>query len=101
VSDTGKEEMLKYFMEWSDLRPGMFENTVDSLLEQEYNHTDISKSVKSSAKFLEMISSLFRKLSQLDYIGKGKETPKPPEPKPSIFINEEEETRKKKGLWNF
>ena len=62
---------------------------------------DISRSIKSSAKFLDMVGSLFRKLSQLDYIGKEKETPKPPEPKPSIFINEEEETRKKKGLWNF
>ncbi len=101
VSDTGKEEMLKYFMEWSDLRPGMFENTTDTLLEQEYNHTDISRSIKSSDKFLNMMGALFRKLSQLDYIGKGKETPKAPEPKPSIFINEEEETRKKKGLWNF
>ena len=101
LSDTGKEEMLKYFMEWSDLRPGMFENTVDSLLEQEYNHRDISKSIKSAAKYLEMVSSLFHKLSQLDYIGKGKEAPKPPPPKPGIFINEEEETQKKKGLWNF
>ena len=101
VSDTGKEEMLKYFMEWSDLRPGMIENTVDTLLEQEYNHMDISRSIQSSARFVDMVASLFRKLSQLDYIGKGKETPKPPEPKPSIFINEEEETRKKKGLWNF
>lgn len=101
VSDTGKEEMLKYFMEWSDLRPGMFENTIDTLLEQEYNHMDISHSIKSTAKFMDMVGSLFRKLSQLDYIGKGKETPKAPEPKPSIFINEEEETRKKKGLWNF
>ncbi len=107
ISNTGKEELLKYFLEWSELRPGTFENILDTVIELEYNHRDISNSLKICAKFIDTLAALFNKISQLDYIGKQKEMPIPkPEPKtkPGIFIAEEDEpthTRRKGGLWNF
>ncbi len=108
MSSADREELLKYFADWSELSPGSLENALKNMVDMEYNHLDIASAAQVSEKFLLTIGSLFDRLNQLEFIGKPKEAPKEvpkasPMTKQSLFINEEPEkgSHKKKSLWNF
>lgn len=90
---TGKEreELLGYFAEWSEVTPGVIESKINHLTQVTYSHTDITPLLTATDDFFRMITELFSKLSQLEYIGKRKgqvvfiiENPvvDPPVPKP-------------------
>jgi hypothetical protein len=67
-----KEDLLLYFKEWSEISPGKFEEYLNEIIEIEYAHYDIHKAFKTAEEFCNVITDLFRKLSELDLIGKRK-----------------------------
>lgn len=77
---TGKEELLNYLTDWCDLNQGAFENVLIEMLEINYQHTDINASLHKVSAFTKLMLSLFKKLNELDYIGKKEDS--------GIFVKE-------------
>jgi len=78
---TGKEELLNYLSDWCDLNQGAFENVLVEMMDLEYQHTDINKALYNVSSFTKLMLSLFKKLNELDYIGKKSDS--------NIFVKEE------------
>ncbi|NLB25083.1 MAG: hypothetical protein GX820_00155 [Bacteroidales bacterium] len=77
----GKEEMLNYFTNWSELKQGDFEKLLVYCISFKYKHYDILFSIEQFTGFIQIIALLFDKLESLAYIGKKKDT--------SIFVKEQ------------
>jgi hypothetical protein len=94
ISKAEKEELLKYFYEWSDITPGSFEELLSDTLSIIYDHNNIRSSMIQMNSFLQVLSGLWVRLSALEYIGQHKE---------NIVISErsyQQETKKKEsGSW--
>lgn len=95
ISKMDKEELLKYFYEWSDVTPGSFEEMLSNTLSIIYDHNNIRSVMLQVESFLRTMSELWIRLSTLEYIGQHKE---------NIVISErtygQQETRKKEtGGW--
>jgi hypothetical protein len=73
MSKKQKEEMLRYFYEWSDVTPGNFTELLTDTLEIIYDHHNIRQVMELINRFLSVFSSLWIKLSTLEYIGQHKE----------------------------
>ncbi|WP_075603031.1 type VI secretion system baseplate subunit TssK [Saccharicrinis aurantiacus] len=73
IQNKEKEELLKYFYEWSDITPGSFEETLANTLEILYEHDKIRSTMFQIDSFMTILSDLLVKLSQLDHIGQHKE----------------------------
>ena len=73
MSKKEKEEMLRYFYEWSDVTPGNFTELLTGTLEIKYNHHDIRSMMESVNSFLSAFAALWITLSTLEYIGQHKE----------------------------
>lgn len=103
MSDSGKEEMLRYLHEWSDTHPGTLEAVINSAVELEYDHHALYESLDTIHKFMDTVTTLMAKLAALDYIGKEEKTPAPPPPppRPSVFVKEDPDQGKRKStFWN-
>ena len=79
--NTGKEELMNYFVEWCDVNQASLDAVITELGNHKYMHEDINAAVIKVSDFTKTISSLFYKLSRLDYIGKKKDA--------NIFVKEE------------
>lgn len=77
----GKEELLNYFTNWCDLNQAEFENALIDITGLQYDHRNLAEAAKKAKYFIQMIASLFMKLSELDYIGKRGDS--------HIFVKEE------------
>lgn len=82
---SGKEELLNYFTNWSELKQGDFEKLLVYCINFEYKHFDILYSIEQFTEFIQIIALLFEKLESLAYIGKKKET--------NIFVKEQKSKR--------
>ena len=103
MSDSGKEEMLRYLHEWSDTHPGTLEAVINATVELDYNHHALYESLDTVHKFMDTVATLMTKLAALDYIGKEQKTdaPPPPPPRPSVFVKEDPDQGKRKStFWN-
>lgn len=78
---TGKENFLNYLTNWCDLNQGAFENVLVETIELNYIHSDINATLVKISSFTKLMLSLFKKLSELEYIGKKAES--------GIFVKEE------------
>lgn len=78
---TGKEALLNYLTDWCDLNQGAFENVLIDMIDLEYVHTDVNSALQKTASFTKLMLSLFKKLNELDYIGKKSDS--------NIFVKEE------------
>ncbi|WP_289044501.1 hypothetical protein [uncultured Olleya sp.] len=78
---TGKEELLNYLTDWCDLNQGAFENVLIEMIELDYVHTNINESLYKTSAFTRLMLSLYKKLNELDYIGKKSDS--------NIFVKEE------------
>jgi hypothetical protein len=79
--NAGKEELMNYFTEWCDLNQGELETVITEVSNHLYRHEDIQGAVVKTLAYTKQVSSLFYKLSRLDYIGKKKDS--------GIFVKEE------------
>ena len=73
INKTDREELLRYFYEWSDVKPGLYEELLSNMLNTRYNHNNIGEVMVKIESFLRIISELWLKLSALEYIGQHKE----------------------------
>jgi len=73
IGKQDREEMLKYFYEWSDVTPGSFDELLSNTLSIIYNHNSIRSVMLQVESFLRIMSELWLKLSSLEYIGQHKE----------------------------
>ena len=68
-----KEEVLQYYYEWIDIKPSMFEATMGEVMQLRYNHLDIASMISKIDYFIAIMSRLWKKLGQLEYVGQRKE----------------------------
>lgn len=74
IMDTKEREiLLRYYYDWSDIKPSDFTGIIDKLRYLDYNHMQIRKSCDVLMEFVNMILVLFKKMSELEYIGQRKE----------------------------
>lgn len=73
MEKTEKEDVLKYFYEWSDTTPAQFESILSEAIEIKYEHDEIRSMMLIIEGFLSNFSELWMMLSSLEYIGKHKE----------------------------
>jgi hypothetical protein len=73
LSARHKEEVLKYFYEWTNVSPGSFEEMFAQTLEIIYEHDDIRAMMVRCETFLNTFAELWERLSRLEYIGQHKE----------------------------
>lgn len=92
---TGKEELLNYLTDWCDVNQGAFENVLEQTIGLEYLHTDINDAIDNISEFTVLMSTLFKKLNELDYIGKKSDS--------NIFVKEdvivEEQVKKRRRFF--
>ena len=92
---TGKEQLLNYLTDWCDVNQGAFENVLDEMISLEYLHTDINASLQKVSAFTVLMNSLFKKLNELEYIGKKSDS--------NIFVKEdvivEEQVKKRRRFF--
>ena len=95
VTEKDREEMFKYFEQWSNLKPVDFDNAIQEVLKIDYNHNDIAESIGVVKEFMAVMVLLYGKLSKLKFIGEQTDT--------GIVIGETIEPKKpeKKAGWSF
>lgn len=79
---TGKDEMMNYFTEWCELKQGEFINMLSTISGFRFDNNDLNKDIRRIVVFINIISRLFETLSNLEFIGKRKES--------GIFVKEEQ-----------
>ena len=79
---SGKEELLNYLAEWCDVNQGELETLLTSIANMQYTHHDINQNLIKIIKFVKVVGKLFDTLSNLEFIGKKKES--------NIFVKEEQ-----------
>ena len=75
-----KESLFIYFGEWVDLKAGDFEKLFINTINLDYSHYDLFLPIVKVNEFITTINKLFDILTELDYIGKKKDT--------GLFVNE-------------
>ncbi len=73
IPETEKEELLQYFYEWVDIKPSELEQIIGDVIEMRYTHTEIYNMLKNVDHFIAVIERLWKKLSDLEYIGQRKD----------------------------
>ncbi len=68
-----KEGLLQYYYEWIDIKPSIFESTMGEVMQMKYNHLDIAEMITKVDYFIAIMSRLWKKLGQLEYVGQRKE----------------------------
>ena len=81
-----KEEMINYFSDWCSLKQGELDKLIIDAANYGYNHYEIKAVLSKLMTFIETMSELFGTLSQLEYIGKRRDT--------QIYIKEEGKSKK-------
>lgn len=78
---SGKDELMNYLSEWCELNQGELESMLTGIAHLPYNHNNINDSIAPVIRFAKVTSRLFETLSNLEFIGKRKES--------GIFVKEE------------
>ena len=81
-----KEELINYFSDWCNLKQGEFEKLMTDIPGITYDHYEIRSVMSKMMAFIDTMSLLFETLSNLDYVGKRRDT--------QIYIKEEAKPRK-------
>lgn len=63
------EYLLQYFNEWTNISPADVQQTLGEVESIEYKHTDIRPTLKSIISFMKLLEKLFKKMSELEYVG--------------------------------
>ena len=79
---SGKDELMNYMSEWCELKQGELETMLSGMANMRYDNNDINRNIQKMAVFVRVVGKLFDSLSNLEFIGKRKET--------GIFVKEEQ-----------
>jgi hypothetical protein len=77
---SGKEEMMNYIVEWSELKQGELDALLTHMATMRFNNNDVNANIGKVIQFVSVLNKLFDTLSKLEYIGKKKES--------GYFVNE-------------
>lgn len=80
---SGKDELMTYLCEWCELNQGELEGLLSNMAAIRYNHNDINENIGDIIEFAKIIGRLFSTLSNLEFIGKKKES--------GLFVKEEQQ----------
>ncbi|MBE7653838.1 hypothetical protein [Tenacibaculum finnmarkense] len=73
MEETEKEKLLQYYYEWIDVKPSVFEATLGEVIDMNYNHHEINNTLDKVDYFMAIMDRLWKKLSDLEYIGQRKD----------------------------
>lgn len=71
---SGKDELMRYFSEWCDLKQGEMEIMLSNIANIRYNNNDINKNIQEITAFVRITSRLFENLVNQDLLGTKKES---------------------------
>ena len=83
MDEKEKEMLLQYYYEWVDVKPSELLQVISQTNGATYDHNDIYETLQKTDQFIGIIKKLWKKLSELEYIGVRKE---------NIVISEETKT---------
>jgi hypothetical protein len=73
LTETEREEMLKYFEQWSETQPATLLNALSGAVSLRYDHHRVHEHLEQQYALWQLVANVFRQLTQLEYIGKNKE----------------------------
>jgi sulfur relay (sulfurtransferase) DsrC/TusE family protein len=73
LTEGEREELLKYFEQWSETLPATLLGALQGAVTLTYNHQQVHEHLRQQQQLWQLIGAIFRQLSQLEYIGKNKE----------------------------
>lgn len=85
MDETDKEKLLQYYYEWTDIKPSTLLDSIANVASIQYNHIEIQQTIAKLSQFIAMLEGVFKKMSDLEYIGQRKD---------NIVISEEVNTTK-------
>lgn len=85
LEEEEREKLLQYYYEWIDVKPSVLEATIGDIIQMNYSHIDIDETLQKIDYFIAVLERLWKKLSDLEYIGQRKD---------NIVISEEKLTLK-------
>lgn len=71
---SGKDLMVNYLSDWSELKQGELESILMGMASIRYDNNDINRNIGQITVFVETTRRLFEKLNTLEFIGKQKES---------------------------
>ena len=71
---SGKDQLMNYLSEWSELKQGELENMLGTVANISYNHNDINAGIFPIIRYAKVTSKLFETLSNLEFIGKRRDS---------------------------
>jgi hypothetical protein len=71
---SGKDLMVTYLSDWSELKQGELESLLAGMANIRYDNNDINSNIGQITVFVETTRRLFEKLNTLEFIGKQKDT---------------------------
>ncbi|MCB2377388.1 hypothetical protein LGH70_07340 [Hymenobacter sp. BT635] len=80
-TEAEREELLKYFEQWSETAPATLLGALHAAVTLRYDHHRVHEHLEQQVALWQLVATVFRQLTQLEYIGKNKEGWK-------TFINE-------------
>lgn len=63
------EALLQYFYEWTDVSPSEFDRTLHNMVALKYDHLDIERALIVCKEFVNKLSTVIQKMSELEYVG--------------------------------
>ncbi|ERK04330.1 hypothetical protein [Hoylesella pleuritidis] len=63
------EVLLQYYNEWINVKPADFMHTIGDVASVVYKHTDIAPILSKIGDFIDILNKLFKKMSELEYVG--------------------------------
>ena len=73
LTEGEREELLKYFEQWSETLPATLLGALQAAVTLQYNHHQVHEHLQQQQQLWQLLGTVFRQLSQLEYIGKNKE----------------------------
>ena len=73
LTEAEREELLKYFEQWSETLPATLLAALQSAVTLTYNHHRVHEHLQQQQQLWQLLGLIFRQLSQLEYIGKNRE----------------------------
>jgi hypothetical protein len=73
LTEAEREELLRYFEQWSEILPATLLGALQTAVTLDYNHQQVHEHLRQQQYLWQLLSTIFRQLSQLEYIGKNKE----------------------------
>ncbi len=73
MKERERESLLQYYYEWSNIKPSEITQIIGKIISVNYNHLDIEQSILDISEFIAILERLFKKMSELEYIGLTRE----------------------------